>query len=47
LPLVVTVKVKKRDDTGDLQNEISSYAKKDAAPAAPAPAAGATPPWKR
>ncbi|HUT61008.1 MAG TPA: DUF669 domain-containing protein [Phycisphaerae bacterium] len=49
LPLVVTVKLKKRDDTGDLQNEISGYSKKDAAPAAPAPAAAAssTPPWKR
>jgi hypothetical protein len=49
LPLLVTVKIKKRDDTGDLQNEVSGYAKKDAAPAAPAPAAAAssTPPWKR
>ena len=49
LPLLVTVKIKKRDDTGDLQNEVSGYSRKDAAPAAPAPAAAAssTPPWKR
>jgi hypothetical protein len=49
LPLVVTVKLKKRDDTGDIQNEISGYLRKDVAPAAPAPAAAAssTPPWKR
>jgi hypothetical protein len=51
LPLVITVKIKKREDTGDLQNEISGYAKKDSAaaltPAAPAPAASTTPPWKR
>jgi hypothetical protein len=47
LPLLVTVKLKKRDDTGDLQNEISGFSKKDSAPAAPAPAASSTPPWKR
>jgi len=48
LPLVVTVKVKKRDDTGDLQNEVSGYAKKESAAAAPPQqAASSTPPWKR
>jgi len=49
LPLVVTVKVKKREDTGDLQNEISGYAKKESAAAAPPSqqAASSTPPWKR
>jgi hypothetical protein len=50
LPLVITVKLKKRDDTGDLQNEISGYAKKESA-AAQAPqqatATGTTPPWRR
>ena len=30
LPLTVTVKLKKRDDTGELTNEIKAYAKKDA-----------------
>jgi len=48
LPLVVTVKVKKRDDTGDLQNEVSGYAKKESAAAAPPQqAASSTPPRKR
>jgi hypothetical protein len=50
LPLLVTVKVKKLEDTGDLQNEVSGFSKKDATattPAAPAPAATSTPPWKR
>ena len=54
LPLVITVKCKKRDDTGDVTNEIKGYAKKEA-PQPPAPAVGAssapsangTPPWKR
>ena len=51
LPLVVTVKCKKRDDTGELTNEIKGYAKKDAAGAngqqPQAPVADNTPPWKR
>jgi hypothetical protein len=52
LPLVITLKLKKREDTGDLQNEISAYARKDApattqAAATPAQAAPTTPPWKR
>ena len=50
LPLVITVGCKKRDDTGDLTNEIKGYEAKQHV--APAPAAGAatpgsTPPWKR
>jgi hypothetical protein len=50
LPLIIHVKCKKRDDTGDITNEIKGYAKKDAqaAPAANAqPQANATPPWRR
>lgn len=51
LPLVISVKLKKRDDTGELTNEIKGYAKKDAADAngqqAQAPVADNTPPWKR
>ena len=51
LPLVITVKCKKRDDTGELTNEIKGYAKKDAAGAngqqPQAPVADNTPPWKR
>jgi hypothetical protein len=48
LPLVIHVKCRKRDDTGDLTNEIKGYAKKEAPPSAAAqPPAGQTPPWRR
>ena len=51
LPLVITVKLKKRDDTGELTNEIKGYARKDATGAngqqPQAPVADNTPPWKR
>jgi len=51
LPLMITIKLKKRDDTGELTNEIKGYARKDAAGAngqqPQAPVADNTPPWKR
>ena len=47
LPLLVTVKVKKREDTGDLQNDVSGYAKKEAAAGQPPQAQANTPPWRR
>jgi hypothetical protein len=58
LPMQITVKCKKRDDTGDINNEIKGYAPKNAAPSGAqtqqqATAAsggtytGSTPPWKR
>ena len=51
LPLLVIVKLKKRDDTGELTNEIKGYEPKAAAPAIgqpqQAPVASNTPPWKR
>ncbi|MCC7407352.1 MAG: DUF669 domain-containing protein, partial [Phycisphaeraceae bacterium] len=51
LPLVITVKLKKRDDTGETTNEVRGYAKKETAPssgsAAPAQATNPTPPWRR
>lgn len=55
LPLVITVRQKKRDDTGEITNEIKGYAKKDAATGAPQQQAttnqgaysGSTPPWRR
>jgi len=49
LPLVITVKLKKREDTGELTNEIKGYAKKETAAGQPqqAPVADSTPPWKR
>ncbi len=48
LPLVITVKVKKREDTGDLTNEVKGYARKEAADQQPqAAVTDSTPPWKR
>ena len=50
LPLVLSVSMKNREDTGEPTNVIKGYAKRDtgAAPqAAVAAANGNTPPWKR
>ena len=47
LPLLVTVKVKKREDTGDLVNEIKAYAKREAATGQPQQQMTSTPPWSR
>jgi hypothetical protein len=54
LPLVIHVKCKKRDDTGEITNEVKGYSPKAALtepavkPAAPsANNKAATPPWKR
>lgn len=57
LPLTVTVKVQKRQDNGELANEVAGWAKKEAAGGAPqqhsgggppaASGAPATPPWLR
>jgi hypothetical protein len=59
LPLSVKVACKKREDTGEITNEIKGYEKKEAAfskpvpmpgasPSAPAPqATKSTPPWQR
>jgi len=49
IPMCITVKCKKRDDTGDISNEIRGYAKKESAAGKPqqAPASDNTPPWKR
>jgi hypothetical protein len=46
LPLVITVKCRKREDTGEIANEIKGYAKKEAS-AGPPPAANQVPPWRR
>jgi len=46
LPLVITVKLKKRDDTGEMTNEIKGYGKREANGQAPQ-AASSTPPWRR
>ena len=48
LPLVISVKTKKRADTGELTNEIKCYAKKEAVTGKPLQAAvDTTPPWRR
>ena len=47
LPLTLRVKLKKREDTGELVNEIKGYARKEAATGQPQQAADNTPPWKR
>lgn len=46
LPLIINVGCKKREDTGDLVNEIKGYAKKNTLPP-DANASDNTPPWKR
>ena len=49
IPLLVTVKVKKRDDNGELTNEVKGYEPKTAAVGKPqqAPQTSTTPPWRR
>lgn len=51
LPMQITVRCKKRDDTGEITNEIKGYAKRAAATGQPqqqvSPAGGVTPPWQR
>jgi len=47
LPVVISVKVKKREDTGELTNEIKGYAPKAAAAGQPQQATSDTPPWRR
>ena len=47
LPLVISVKCKKRADTGEVTNEIKGYHKKDAANGKPIQATNETPPWRR
>ena len=47
LPLLVTVKCKKREDTGDIVNEVNGYAKKEAATGEPQQAVSNIPPWAR
>jgi hypothetical protein len=49
LPLVVTVKCKKRADTGEITNEVKGYTKRESAVGQPqqAPVHDQTPPWAR
>jgi hypothetical protein len=49
IPLVISVKCKKREDTGEITNEVKGYEAKAAAVGRPqqAPTTSTTPPWKR
>lgn len=47
LPLVITVKCKKREDTGEIVNEIKGYGKREAAAGQTAQAESHVAPWKR
>jgi hypothetical protein len=47
LPMVITVRCKKRADTGEITNEVRGYAKREAASGKPQQAANDAPPWKR
>lgn len=50
LPLMISVRCKKRQDTGDVVNEIKGYSPREAKvvrPARQSSSAPATPPWKR
>ena len=47
LPLVITVKCKRRADNGEITNEVKGYAKRETAVDRPAQATTATPPWRR
>ena len=47
LPLQISVRLKKREDTGEMVNEVKGFAKKEAAAGQPQQAATSTPPWAR
>jgi hypothetical protein len=47
LPLVISVKCKKRGDSDEFTNEIKGYAKREVANGQPQQAANGTPPWRR
>ena len=47
LPLVITVKCKKREDTGEIVNEVKGYARREAVAGQVPQAQSNVPPWKR
>jgi len=47
IPLTIGVRLKRREDTGELANEIRSYSKKEDAKGLPVQADTNTPPWRR
>ena len=47
LPVVIGVRCKKRQDTGEITNEVRGFAKREAASGKPQQAQTDTPPWMR
>jgi Protein of unknown function (DUF669) len=47
LPMVIQVRCRKRQDTGEMTNEVTAYSQRTAATPATSPAVNSTPPWKR
>jgi len=47
MPLIINVRCKKRQDTGEITNEIRGYSKREAGSGQPQQATSDTPPWKR
>lgn len=47
LPLLITVRCKKRQDTEEITNEVRGFASREAATGAPQQATADTPPWMR
>lgn len=49
LPVIISVRCKKRSDTGEITNEIAGYSRKEAPPAPPPAAVNGSgpPPWQR
>jgi hypothetical protein len=52
LPLVINVRCRKRNDTGDIVNEVKGFAKREqiaqaSVPSPPSPSQKSAPPWKR
>ena len=47
LPMVITVRCKKRPDTDEITNEVRGYAKREAASGKPQQATTDNPPWQR
>ena len=47
IPLMITVKMKKREDNGEMTNEIKGYSKCDGGATASQTAQGGKPPWTR
>jgi hypothetical protein len=47
LPLEIIVKCKKRDDNGDVTNEIRGYSRRESTNSRPLQSPTSTPPWRR